>query len=801
MLKTTQYELNQIISRHTNQMPADLSNRDLSGLNFNRAKIPGANFEGSDLRRANMYNCDISKANMNNTLMYGINMWYANAKEVSLNNANLNYVKLNEVNLEGFTGIDVKLKNTSFENCDLDNGTLKADLRDIVLNRNNSAANLTLAGSTISSADVASGIFKALDVNDKDVKHAESTRNNILDIIKNEIHEFKQGRPSPTTGKVISPEYIKEFILNIEAKHSNRYESSGYNDLNNISNGDYLEAKEHRDLNSNRAEQRGIAYEFTTEEKITAEKLLNHVKELVKDLPDKQDKWYAERVNGKTQYFRSKDEAKAYKAEHEPKERLLTREEIMAGLNAARMRKLGANLRPIPEDIAIAIKEHRLWLNSKETQGKQLELKNIDLRNTDLSKINFFSAKIIDCDLSGCKLDSTNFRKADVSGTKFIKSMGINCDFTDTKMININASMSNFSNSVFRNAIIPKGDFTQSKLTNCNFKHVQATGIDFSFSAIDKVEFNKASLPYMKFENTNVRESVFNQASMEYGTTESSNFKDSKFIETNMSNNQILESNYEYCKMTEINMRYGDYEKSSFVNCEFINAKIDEVNLNEISFIDSNFEKASFYNTSLDKTELTGSNIEGINLTNNFERETEPSLTNRTLDNFRLNNDKNIIDQPELIQNTINIADEKNQAMIEQMKEIDNNKADLKMFKAFVNVYNNQETALTAEGEAERVSRLTVYKQRVLDTETKIKQAREKITTLQTEISQLPTFEITKTPDKEIQNSKLHLVEKNQTIKTIEKTQTKLENTKSKEEKQLSTTTKTVTKKTKGMER
>ena len=106
----TQEQLNKIIEKHQHylnedidgweSMRADLSYKNLSGLdlrnaNLYRVNLSNANLYSADLRKANLRKADLRNANLREANLFRANLKDANLFGVNLKNANISYAKIN----------------------------------------------------------------------------------------------------------------------------------------------------------------------------------------------------------------------------------------------------------------------------------------------------------------------------------------------------------------------------------------------------------------------------------------------------------------------------------------------------------------------------------------------------------------------------------------------------------------------------------------------------------------------------------------------------------------------------------
>ena len=112
----TQNELNKIIENHQHYL-----NKDIDGWESMRADLSDKNLSGLDLRNANLIEADISNASLSNS----------NLRNANLRNANLNNANLREANLYGANLRDADLRKADLRKADLSEADMyEADLKE-----------------------------------------------------------------------------------------------------------------------------------------------------------------------------------------------------------------------------------------------------------------------------------------------------------------------------------------------------------------------------------------------------------------------------------------------------------------------------------------------------------------------------------------------------------------------------------------------------------------------------------------------------------------------------------------------
>ena len=137
----TQEQLNKIIERHQHylnkdingweNMKADLSYKNLNGLDLKESNLGEANLIHADLREANLSNADLKYANLINANLAYADLRNADLKEANLRKVNLNNVNLREANLYRAFCYYTNLCGVDLRNADLREANLfRANLKD-----------------------------------------------------------------------------------------------------------------------------------------------------------------------------------------------------------------------------------------------------------------------------------------------------------------------------------------------------------------------------------------------------------------------------------------------------------------------------------------------------------------------------------------------------------------------------------------------------------------------------------------------------------------------------------------------
>ena len=122
----TQNELNNIIENHQHYL-----NKDIDGWESMRADLSYRNLSGLDLKNANLREADLSNAELRNVNLRNANLIRANLREADLSNADLGDADLNNADLRDSNLSNAYLRYANLSNTYLRYANLrKADLRN-----------------------------------------------------------------------------------------------------------------------------------------------------------------------------------------------------------------------------------------------------------------------------------------------------------------------------------------------------------------------------------------------------------------------------------------------------------------------------------------------------------------------------------------------------------------------------------------------------------------------------------------------------------------------------------------------
>ena len=137
----TQNELNTIVENHQHylnedidgwkSMRADLSYKNLSGLDLKNANLYRVDLKNANLREVDLRNADLREADLRNANLYGANLNNADLSSADLNKAVLREADLRESNLSNADLRKADLRKADLSNADLGEANIDgADLKE-----------------------------------------------------------------------------------------------------------------------------------------------------------------------------------------------------------------------------------------------------------------------------------------------------------------------------------------------------------------------------------------------------------------------------------------------------------------------------------------------------------------------------------------------------------------------------------------------------------------------------------------------------------------------------------------------
>jgi uncharacterized protein YjbI with pentapeptide repeats len=165
----TQEQLNKIIERHQHYL-----NKDINGWESMRADLSYKNLSGLDLRNANLYRVNLRNANLRSADLRKANLRKADLRKAALRNANLRNADLRNADFRKANLSNADLRKAALRNADLAYADLReADLIDANL------SNTDLREANLSNADLSKADLNNADLGNADLSEANLYRANL----------------------------------------------------------------------------------------------------------------------------------------------------------------------------------------------------------------------------------------------------------------------------------------------------------------------------------------------------------------------------------------------------------------------------------------------------------------------------------------------------------------------------------------------------------------------------------------------------------------------------------------------
>lgn len=152
-------------------------------------------------------------------------------------------------------------------------------------------------------------------------------------------------------------------------------------------------------------------------------------------------------------------------------------------------------------EIILAIKHHKLWIDSLGEKGKKIDLeeaiiedgkyKNVCLSQGSIIECSFQKIEIKNWDFYAAMLCSSCFAETIITSGQFVKANLAYTQFLNTRIEYSNFSKSDLSNSIFKNTEIANSKFVNSLLDHVIFEKVNLKNTDFTGAFIENVLFDK----------------------------------------------------------------------------------------------------------------------------------------------------------------------------------------------------------------------------------------------------------------------------------------------------------------------
>lgn len=172
------------------------------------------------------------------------------------------------------------------------------------------------------------------------------------------------------------------------------------------------------------------------------------------------------------------------------------------------------------KELKIILEQHKVWLASNQTRGKQANFHRANLRSVNLKRANLKCAILSEAYLEGANLCEANLENADLSNAdiryaELNDASLIGADIHHSRLRatklnkanlnDANLSGSNLSGVEFNDATLRGADLTGANLNGTELNHADLTNANLSFADVEHTEFDEANLSGANFSGVDLK--------------------------------------------------------------------------------------------------------------------------------------------------------------------------------------------------------------------------------------------------------------------------------------------------------
>jgi len=243
-----------------------------------------------------------------------------------------------------------------------------------------------------------------------------------------------------------------------------------------------------------------------------------------------------------------------------------------------------------------------------------------DLSGANLSRAILSRANFAEADLTGCKLQGTQWKMAmlpgailaslDLSGVDFTGIVAPQADFTKCRLTGANFQRAQLAASTFAEAVVEQADFRLATLTFADFRRVKGAKAIFddakltNFRGGEGADFTGAS-----FKRVQAEESVWEGALLPKSEWEEADLPSAKFCDVQGAGScfdrcDLTGGVFEDANLQQTNFRQANLLRAIFDRADLTESKLDEANLFEAGLWETNITRATWFGAMTKSTRL-----------------------------------------------------------------------------------------------------------------------------------------------------------------------------------------------------
>jgi hypothetical protein len=148
------------------------------------------------------------------------------------------------------------------------------------------------------------------------------------------------------------------------------------------------------------------------------------------------------------------------------------------------------------KELETIIEQHKLWLDSNETEGKCADLTSADLTGAYLSGADLTSADLTHANLSGAYLSGANLSGADLSGADLSRAYLYGADLRCADLTHADLSYANLRCANLSGAYLSGADLSGAYLSGADLSGANLYDADLSGAYLSGANLSGADLEY-----------------------------------------------------------------------------------------------------------------------------------------------------------------------------------------------------------------------------------------------------------------------------------------------------------------
>ena len=260
------------------------------------------------------------------------------------------------------------------------------------------------------------------------------------------------------------------------------------------------------------------------------------------------------------------------------------------------------------EQLSILKQGSEAWNKWREENPDQLiDLEDARLYGQILSHANFRESNLRRADLSGAKLDNTNFYLADLRQANLAEA-----DLTWANLAGAKLNEAILYQAILNRADVREADLTKANLSSADLREALLYQTNFHQAVLDHANLNKVDI-----RESNLSQAELNYADMQGARLDESDLSGAKCVLTNLSFAALYGANLREAELRETDLSYArlgqaDLRGATLLFANLHESNLDEADLSEATLINTNLAKSSINLAVISRSRIHGVNFNDI---------------------------------------------------------------------------------------------------------------------------------------------------------------------------------------------